>query len=318
MMDKQDSNNLKLFTLNSNKELANKISSHLNILLGKATINHFSDGEIKITIDESIRGDEVYIIQSLSDPINTNIMELMIMVDAVRRTSAKSINVVIPYYSYSRSVNKNRSRQPIVVKMLASLFENAGVTRVITLDLHSPQIQGFFDIPVDHLKAEKLLAKHLEHHYDLSNSVVVSLDYDGVARARSFAGLINQTIAIIDNRDPNNLENIPTSIIGDVNGKDVIVVDDIVDSGVKSVMSADVLKEHGAKSVSIVSTHPVLSGNASDRINDSQIDHVVLTDSIFIPEEKMNNKLDVVSVSGLFADAIKLINENKSVGHLFR
>ncbi|WP_420834749.1 ribose-phosphate diphosphokinase [Apilactobacillus ozensis] len=318
MMDKQESSNLKLFSLNSNKELANKISSHLNIPLGKATINHFSDGEIKITIDESIRGDEVYIIQSLSDPINTNIMELMIMVDAVRRTSAKSINVVIPYYSYSRSVNKSRSRQPIVVKMLASLFENAGVTRVITLDLHSPQIQGFFDIPVDHLKAEKLLAKHLEHHYDLSNSVVVSLDYDGVARARSFAGLINQTIAIIDNRDPNNLSNIPTSIIGDVNGKDVIVVDDIVDSGVKSIMSADVLKQHGAKSISIVSTHPVLSGNASEKIRNSKIDHVILTDSIYIPEAKMNDKLDVVSVSGLFAKAIKLINENKSVGHLFK
>lgn len=318
MGERVDKNkHIKIFSLSSNRPLAEKIAKVCGVELGKATINRFSDGEIQIKIDESIRGDSVYIIQSLSDPINTNIMELLIIIDAVRRTSAKSINVVIPYYGYARYSAKKRERKPIAAKLLARLLETAGIDRVLTLDLHAAQIQGFFNKPVDNLKADKLMASHMKKNYNLENAVVVSPDHGGVARERGFAGLIDAPIAIIDNRDPENEKHMPTSIIGDVKGKTAIVVDDMIDTGKRAVKASDVLTKQGADEVYLVTTHGIFAGDSIKNIDNSSIKKVIVSDSVYIGDKKID-KIDVVSVAELIGKAITRIHNNEPVGKLFR
>ena len=308
---------LKLFSLNSNRYLAEAISKAVGVPLSKATVEKFSDDEIKISVDESIRGDEVYIIQSISEPVNSNLMELLIMVDAVRRASAKSINVVIPYYGYSRADRKARSREPITAKLVASFLEMDGVDRVVTLDLHADQIQGFFDIPVDHLRANTLLANYFIKTHDGDNLVVVSPDHTGVSRARKFAELLDAPIAIIDNRSPEDATTVPESVIGNVKGKRAIIVDDMIDTAFKLTIAAETLKKDGATEVFAIATHAVFSGDAQKRLQDSAIKKVIVTDSISISKEDRFDKLEVVSVGDLFGQAITLIHNQQSVGKLF-
>ncbi|GHP15034.1 ribose-phosphate pyrophosphokinase 2 [Lentilactobacillus fungorum] len=308
---------LKLFSLNSNRHLAEEISKKVGVPLSQATVEKFSDDEIKISVDESIRGDEVYIIQSVSDPVNSNLMELLIMVDAVRRASAKSINVVIPYYGYSRADRKARSREPITAKLVASFLEMDGVDRVVTLDLHADQIQGFFNIPVDHLRADTLLANYFTKEHHDSELVVVSPDHTGVSRARKYAELLKAPISIIDNRSPEDATTVPESVIGNVRGKRAIIVDDMIDTAFKLTIAAETLKKAGATDVYAIATHAVFSGDAQKRLQESQIEKVIVTDSINIAKQDQFEKLEVVSVGDLFGEAITLIHNQKSVGKLF-
>lgn len=308
---------LKMFALNSNRPLAEKIAAAAGVELGKATIKHFSDGEIAITVDESIRGDDIFLIQSVSDPVNTMLMELMIMVDAVRRASAHSITVVIPYYGYSRADRKARSREPITAKLIASLLEDDGVDRVVTLDLHAAQLQGFFDIPMDHLEATPLLAGYFIDHGLTDNLVVVSPDHAGVSKARRMADLLQTPLAIIDNRDPDKSTTFADAVIGSVEGKNAILVDDIIDTAVRISISAQTLKNAGAKDVYAVATHPVFSKNAVKQMQNSSLKKVIVTDSIQMPESKQFDKLEIISVGHLIGQAIRRIYSEQSVGQLF-
>ncbi|ANZ58026.1 ribose-phosphate pyrophosphokinase [Fructilactobacillus lindneri] len=306
-----------IFALNSNKPLAKKISEVSGMPLGNATINHFSDGEIKISIDESIRGDDVYIIQSLSDPVNDNLMELLIMIDAVRRTSSHAINVVIPYYGYSRSDRKAKSREPITAKLIASFLQNSSVDRVIAFDLHAAQIQGFFDIPVDHLQSDKLVSDYLYEHHLNQDAVVVAPDHNGVGRARNVADRLDLPIAIVDNRQPDDSDHVPDSVIGDVKGKNAIIVDDMIVTGRKMKVSAAALKKAGANKIYVAATHPVFSEAVKDNLSDDNIEQVIVTDSIVIPKKYQMKKISVISVGNLIGEALKLIQENKSTHVLF-
>ncbi|GAY74093.1 ribose-phosphate diphosphokinase [Lentilactobacillus kosonis] len=317
MTDDNTRPKIKLFSLNSNPELAEKISEAVGVPLSKSTVKKFSDDEIKISVDESIRGTEVYVIQSISNPVNTNLMELLIMVDALRRASAGSINVVIPYYGYSRADRKARSREPITAKLLSSFLEMDGVDRVITLDLHADQIQGFFDIPVDHLRAARLLANFFEKQHGKDDLVIISPDHASVSRARTFAELLNAPIAIIDNRSPEDANTIPESVIGDVKGKRAIVVDDMIDTAIKTQIASETLKKSGAKEIYAVATHAIFSGDAIKRLSDAPIEKVIVTDSIKLSDDRKFDKLEVVSVDKLFGEAIKLIHNQQSVGKLF-
>lgn len=309
---------LKIFSLNSNRPLAEKIAKHVGVALGKCSVNKFSDGEIQINIEESIRGDHVYVIQSTSAPVNDNLMELLIMVDALKRASAATINVVMPYYGYARQDRKARAREPITAKLVANMLEKAGVTRMITLDLHAAQIQGFFDIPMDHLMGAPLLAEYfLDNGYVGEDTVVVSPDHGGVTRARKLAEALKAPIAIIDKRRPRANVAEVMNIIGEVKGKRCILIDDMIDTAGTITLGAGALKEAGATEVLACCTHPVLSGPAIERIENSAIEHLVITDSIQLPEEKKIEKIEQISVSGLIADAIKRIHENKPVSPLF-
>lgn len=309
---------LKLFALNSNRPLAEKIASDVGLELGKVSVTHFSDGEIKINIDESIRGDHVYIIQSTSNPVNDSLMELLIMIDALRRASAKTINVVIPYYGYARQDRKAQSREPITAKLVANMITQAGADRVLTLDLHAAQIQGFFDIPVDHLMGAPLLANYfLERGLADKDIVVVSPDHGGVTRARKLAEFLHAPIAIIDKRRPKANVAEVMNIIGDVTGKKCILIDDMIDTAGTITLAAQALQDAGATEVYACCTHPVLSGPAIDRINNSVIKELIVTDSIEVPVEKTGGKVTQVSVSQLMAEAIRRIHENRSVSPLF-
>lgn len=307
---------LKLIALNANRPLADKIAAATGVQLAKTSVKQFSDGEIQINLEESIRGDEVFVIQSISDPINKSLMELMIMIDALRRASAKFINVVIPYYGYSRQDRKARSREPITAKLIANLLQMDGATRVIALDLHAAQLQGFFDIPVDHLQAAPLLANYFKA-CGLTDVVVVSPDHSSVARARQMATLLGGApIAIIDRRQSTTTgENL--SIIGDVAGKKAIVVDDMIDTGHRIISSTEALKRAGATKVCAAGTHAVFSDNATAKLQASAVEQVVVTDSINIPDEKHFAKLAVVSVGELIGKAIQLIHDDKPIDVLF-
>lgn len=310
--------NLKIFALSSNRPLAQKIADQVGVELGKVSVTHFSDGEIKINIDESIRGDHVYIVQSTSYPVNDNLMELLIMIDALRRASAKTINVVLPYYGYARQDRKAQSREPITAKLVANMITQAGADRVLTLDLHAAQIQGFFDIPVDHLLGAPLLANYfLENNFKNKDIVVVSPDHGGVTRARKLAEFLHAPIAIIDKRRPKANVAEVMNIIGDVKGKVAVLIDDMIDTAGTITLAAQALQDAGALEVYACCTHPVLSGPALDRLNDSVIKEVVVTDSIQVPEEKTGGKIVQVSVDQLMAEAIKRIHENRSVSPLF-
>ena len=310
--------NLKIFALSSNRPLAQKIADQVGVELGKVSVTQFSDGEIKINIDESIRGDHVYIVQSTSYPVNDNLMELLIMIDALRRASAKTINVVLPYYGYSRQDRKAQSREPITAKLVANMITQAGADRVLTLDLHAAQIQGFFDIPVDHLLGAPLLANYfLENNFKDKDIVVVSPDHGGVTRARKLAEFLHAPIAIIDKRRPKANVAEVMNIIGDVKGKVAVLIDDMIDTAGTITLAAQALQDAGALEVYACCTHPVLSGPALDRLNASVIKEVVVTDSIQVPEEKTGGKIVQVSVDQLMAEAIRRIHENRSVSPLF-
>ena len=317
MSENDNSSKIKIFALNSNKPLAEKIAAAVDVPLGKTSVDRFSDGEIRINIEESIRGDEIFIIQSTSAPVNDNLMELLIMIDALRRASAATINVVIPYYGYARQDRKARSREPITAKLVADMVEKAGADRAIMLDLHAAQIQGFFDIPVDHLMGAPLLADYFLTQGLDKDAVVVSPDHGGVTRARKLAEFLKAPIAIIDKRRPRaNVAEI-MNIIGSVDGKRCILIDDMIDTAGTITLAAQALMDAGAIEVYASATHPVLSGPAIERIEKSPIKQLVVTDSIQLPEEKQIDKLVQVSVGPLIGDAIKRIHENKPVSPLF-
>lgn len=310
---------MKIFSLNSNQALAEEIAEHVGLPLGKSSVTHFSDGEIQINIEESIRGYDVFIVQSTSQPVNENLMELLIMIDAVKRASARTVNVVMPYYGYARQDRKARSREPITAKLVANLLETAGATRVIALDLHAPQIQGFFDILIDHLVAVPLISDYFlkESGIDLENVIVVSPDHGGVTRARKMADRLKAPIAIIDKRRPRPNVAEVMNIIGNVEGKTAIIIDDIIDTAGTISIAASALIESGAKEVYACCTHPVLSGPAVGRINDSVIKELIITNSIALPEEKKSPKIKQLSVAKLLAETIVRVHEQKSVSTLF-
>jgi len=307
---------LQLFTLNSNRKLAEEIAKHIGVPLGKCTVSKFSDGETQINIEESVRGCDVYIIQSTSEPVNENLMELLILTDALKRASATSINIVIPYYGYARQDRKARSREPITAKLVANLLETTGAGRVITLDLHAPQIQGFFDIPIDHLQGVPILSDYIQKK-NLDDMVVVSPDHGGVIRARRMADRLKAPIGIIDKRRPKPNVAEVMNIIGDIEGKTAIIVDDIIDTAGTIQLAADALIEQGAKAVYACATHPVLSGPAIERIQNSQIEELVVTNTIELSEEKQTNKITQLSVAPLIGEAIVRIHEHQSVSILF-
>ncbi len=317
----KNADNVRLFSLNSNPKLAEQIAQRVGIPLSKASISHFADGEIKITIDESIRGCEVYVIQSVSDPVNTNLMELLIMVNALRRASAAKINVVMPYYGYARQDRKARSREPITAKLIANLLEMDQISRLVTIDLHAPQVQGFFDIPVDHLQATSLFTKYIEEQNLGDDIVVVAPDHAGVNLARKYAERIKASIAIIDNRNDEVRERteqeVPEYVIGDVKGKTAIIVDDIVDTGVRMNLSAQALKNFGAAKVYGIATHAVLSADAVNTLQNSPLEKMIVTDTIQLPKEKEFPKLVQLSVDDLLKEAIVRIHNNQSIDTLF-
>ncbi|WP_061777369.1 ribose-phosphate diphosphokinase [Levilactobacillus senmaizukei] len=309
---------LKIFALNSNKPLAQKIADEVGVELGKTSVDRFSDGEIRINIEQSIRGCHVYVIQSTSAPVNDNLMELLIMIDALRRASAATINVVIPYYGYARQDRKARSREPITAKLVANMLQTAGVTRVLALDLHAAQIQGFFDVPVDHLMGAPLLADYFLRNGLAKDAVVVSPDHGGVTRARALAEFLKAPIAIIDKRRPKANVAKVMNIIGDVKGKRCIMIDDMIDTAGTITLGSKALMDAGATEVYASCTHPVLSGPAIDRIQASPIKKLVITDSIQLTPEKQIDKIEQISVGPLIGQAIKRINENRPVSPLFK
>ena len=284
--------------------------------LGQAVVTKFSDGEISVNILESVRGQDVYVIQSTNNPVNDNLMELLIMIDALKRASAGRINAVIPYYGYARQDRKAKARDPITAKLVADLIVAAGADRVLTMDLHANQIQGYFNIPVDHLLGMPILAKYLieEHMEDL---VVVSPDHGSVTRARNLAQILNCPIAIIDKRRPEPNKSEIMNIIGNIEGKNCIIIDDMIDTAGTICNAANAIKALGAKSVRAAATHAILSGPAVERLEASAIEELVLLDTVPLPEEKKLEKMSFLSVAPLFAEAMSRIFNNGSVSDLF-
>ncbi|MGI6096967.1 MAG: ribose-phosphate diphosphokinase [Dethiobacteria bacterium] len=306
----------KIFTGTANKPLAQEIADHIGIPLGKAEVSRFMDGEINIHIKESVRGANVFLIQPLSHPVNENIMELLILIDAVKRASAKAVNTVIPYYGYARQDRKTRARDPITAKLIADLLTAAGADRVIAMDLHAGQIQGFFNIPFDHLQGIPILANYFKQK-NIKDGVVVSPDLGGVTRARELAERLDMPIAIIDKRRPAPNEMEVMNIIGDVRGRSAIMVDDIIDTAGTISFGAKALLEHGAKDAYACCTHPVFSGPAIERLEASPLKEVVVTNTINLPPEKFLPKIKVLSVASLIGDAIMRIHDELSVSTLF-
>ncbi|OMP66838.1 ribose-phosphate diphosphokinase [Domibacillus epiphyticus] len=310
--------NLKIFSLNSNPGLAQQIAEFIGVELGKCSVTRFSDGEVQINIEESIRGCDVYIVQSTSGPVNEHLMELLIMIDALKRASAKTINVVIPYYGYARQDRKARAREPITAKLVANLLEKAGTTRLITLDLHAPQIQGFFDVPIDHLMGVPILGEYFQAKgFNKEEIVIVSPDHGGVTRARKLADRLKAPIAIIDKRRPRPNVSEVMNIVGNVEGKIAILIDDIIDTAGTITLAAKAISESGAKEVYACCTHPVLSGPAMERIGNSNIKELVVTNSIALPSEKKTDKVVELSVAPLLGEAIIRVHEEQSVSTLF-
>ncbi|WP_425255852.1 ribose-phosphate diphosphokinase [Mammaliicoccus sciuri] len=309
---------LKIFSLEGNQPLAQEVANLVGIPLGKSTVKRFADGEVQINIEESIRGCDVFIIQPTSNPVNEHLMELLIMIDACKRASAANINIVMPYYGYARQDRKARSREPITAKLVANIIEKAGASRMIALDLHAPQIQGFFDIPIDHLMGVPILSNYfLEKGLDPETTVVVSPDHGGVTRARKMADRLKTPIAIIDKRRPKPNVAEVMNIVGDINGKTAIIIDDIIDTAGTITLAADALVKKGAKEVYACCTHPVLSGPAKERIEKSQIKELVVTNSIQLPEDRKPANVKELSVAELLAQAIVRVYEQESVSVLF-
>ncbi len=309
---------IKLVAGNSNPALAQDIARGLGIELTKAVVRRFADMEIFVEIQENVRGSDMFILQSTSFPANDNLMELLIITDALRRSSARRITAVVPYFGYARQDRRSGSRTPISAKLVANLIAHAGVDRVMTLDLHAGQIQGFFDIPTDNLFAAPLMVRDIREKFDLAKVMVVSPDVGGVARARGLAKRINTPLAIVDKRRERPGESEVMNVIGDVAGYNCILVDDIVDSGGTLVNAADALIAHGAKEVSAYITHGVLSGGAAARIASSRLKELVITDSI-LPTEAVNKAPNIrqISIAGLIAEAIGRTAAEESVSSLF-
>jgi len=307
---------LKIFTGNSNIDLVEEIARDLGTAMGKSLVKNFSDGEINVEIDESVRGMDVFVVQSICHPVNNNLMELLILIDALKRASAERITAVLPYYGYARQDRKVSPRAPISAKLLADLITTAGASRILTVDLHAGQIQGFFNIPVDHLFAAPVLLEYLKK---LKNDlVIVSPDAGGVERARAYAKRLDTSLAIIDKRREGPNVSQVMNIIGDVEGMVAIIVDDLVDTGGTLARAAYALMEKGAKAVYACCTHPVLSGKAVEIISGSPIEEMIVTNTIPLREEaNACRKIKVLSVSSLLADAIRRIYEDESVSCLF-
>ncbi|MBB6218457.1 ribose-phosphate pyrophosphokinase [Anaerosolibacter carboniphilus] len=307
---------IKVFAGNASKDLALKICEELGVKLGEAEVGAFSDGEIAVNIKETVRGADVFVVQSTCAPVNRHLMELLIMIDALKRASAGRITAVIPYYGYARQDRKAKARDPITAKLVADIITAAGADRVLTMDLHAAQIQGYFNIPVDHLLGVPILAEYFKK-MGLEDLVVVSPDLGSVTRARNFANLLDAPIAIIDKRRPQANVSEVMNIIGEIEGKNVILVDDMVDTAGTLTQGAKALKDFGAKEVYACCTHPVLSGPALERIEGSVIKELVILDTIPLSEEKKLQNIVSLSVAPVFAEAIRRIYENLSVSKLF-
>ena len=313
-----DTSKLCLMTGNANPDLARKISEYINVRLCDTEVGRFNNGETSVMINESIRGKDIFIVQPTSHPVNDNVMDLLIMVDACKRASAHSITAIVPYYAYARQDRKTRGREPISAKLVANLMVAAGIGRLLTVDLHAAQIQGFFDIPVDHLLAAPVIADYFKTQTYEDELVVVSPDLGGVTRARALADYLKAPIAIIEKRRPRPREAEVMSIIGDVKNKVALMIDDIVDTAGSLCEGAKALKKLGAKTVLAACTHPVLSKNAVERINDSVIAKLIVTDTIPLPENKTSDKIIVLSMAQSIGDVILRIQAQRSVSLLFR
>ena len=312
----EDGKKLKIFTGNANPELAKEICDYLGLPLGEAFVGRFNNGEVQIMIDESVRGKDVFIIQPTSYPVNDNLMELMVMADALKRASARHITAVVPYYGYARQDRKTRGREPITAKLVANLMQTSGITRLVTVDLHAGQIQGFFDVPVDHLYGASILAKYINEK-NLEDVIVVSPDLGGVTRARDLADRIGAPIAIIEKKRPEPGVAKVMNLIGDVKGKNCIIVDDIVDTAGSLVEGAKALEEFGAKSVTAAVTHAVLTDPASERIANSNIKELIVTNTMPLPENCKLENVTQLSVAPLLGEAIMRIFHEVSVSNLF-
>jgi len=311
--------NIKIFTGNSNPKLAEDIADTLGVHLGDSEVTRFSDGEISVNINETVRGADVFVVQSTNDPVNDHLMELLIMIDAFKRASAGRITAVMPYYGYARQDRKAKARDPITSKLVADLLTAAGADRILAMDLHAAQIQGYFNIPVDHLMGSPLLAKYfIEKGFkEDEDTIIVSPDLGSVTRARKFADRLNSSIAIIDKRRPKANVSEVMNIIGDIKGKRCIMIDDMIDTAGTITNAAAALMERGAKEVYACCSHAVLSGPAIERLEKSVIKEVVMLHTIDLPKEKIIDKFTVLPVAPIFAEAIRRIYEDVSVSKLF-
>ena len=309
---------IKIIAGNSNMELAQKIADYIGVKVADCQVTTFSDGEISVNINETVRGCDVFVVQSTNNPVNENLMELLIMIDALRRASAGRITAVIPYYGYARQDRKAKARDPITAKLVANLITAAGADRVLTMDLHAAQIQGYFDIPLDHMLGGSLLANYFNEK-NIEDLVVVSPDLGSVTRSRKFANQLEGEVplAIIDKRRPKANVCEVMNLIGDVKGKNVIMLDDMIDTAGAITNAANALKEFGAKNIYACCTHAVLSGPAIERIENSAISELIVLDTIRLPKEKELDKIKVLTVAEMFGEAIKKIFSNESVSVLF-
>ena len=309
---------IKIFTANSHPELAKAMCDYLGLPLGKCEVTEFSDGEISVSVYESVRGSDVFVVQSTSSPVNHNLMEMLILIDALKRASAGRITAVLPYFGYARQDRKAKGHDPISAKLVANMITAAGADRVLTMDLHAAQIQGFFDIPVDHLIGLAILAPYFEEKFagKKDNLVVMSPDVGSIARARKFADRLDVPIAIVDKRRAKANECEVMNIIGNIEGKDVIILDDMVDTAGTLCNAAKAIKENGARSICAAATHAVLSGPAIERIKESPIEEIVFIDTIALPEEKKLDKIKFLTCAPVFAEAIARIYSDKPISPL--
>jgi len=310
---------VRLFALSSNPQLAQEIADYIGIPLSDPNTMRFADGEINFDMKETVRGHHCFIVQSTSNPVNENYMELFIMIDALKRASAKTINIIMPYYGYCRQDRKAAPRQPISSKLMADLLTKAGATRVFCMDLHAAQIQGFFDIPIDNFAALPVMVSYIKKHVDVSNLVIVSPDHGGATRARKFAdNFTNAPIAIIDKRRPRPNVAEVMSIVGDVKDKDAVIVDDIIDTAGSAVAAAKAIKNAGAKNIYMCVTHGLLSGPAIERIQDSDIQELIISNTVTLPAEKQIGKIKQLSVAKIFGEGILCVLDNKPLSSLFK
>lgn len=307
---------LAIFSGNSNRSLAEKICDYLGVKLGDALVDKFSEGEIKVKINENVRGKDVFVVQSTCPPPNKNLMELLIIIDALRRASAKRITAVIPYFGYARQDRKDQPRVPITAKLVANLIATAGADRVLTIDLHAGQIQGFFDIPVDNLFAVNIFVDYLKEK-KLKESLIISPDVGGIKMARSYAKRLNADLAIVDKRRVNDRDAEVMHIIGEVDNKTAIIIDDIVSTAGTLTEAANALSQHGAKEIYAAITHPVLSGPALERLKKSNLKELIVSDTIPLEKEKKLDKIKVLSVAKFFGEAIRRIHLGESISILF-
>ena len=307
----------KIFSLSANRALAEEIAEYMKVPLGACTTSRFADGEIQVEIGETVRGHHVFVVQPTHTPVNENLMELLVMVDALKRASAKTINLIVPYYGYSRQDRKARARQPITAKLVANLIEAAGATRMMTMDLHASQIQGFFDIPIDDFRALPTMAKYFIEK-DLEDIVVVAPDHGGATRARKLAEYLETPIAIIDKRRPKPNVAEVMGLIGEVAGKTAIIIDDMIDTAGTLQTAANALAERGAKAVYAACTHPILSGAAVERIEKSALVELVTTNTICLGEDKKSDKIKQLCIGYLLAEGIKHILNDEPVSDLFK